>query len=43
MISKKLAVELINYASSTGADFVVSGVKGINSYSYEDWKRETNF
>ena len=22
MISKKLAVELINYASSTGADFV---------------------
>ena len=26
-----------------GLNIVVSGVKGINNYSYEDWKRETNF
>ena len=26
-----------------GYNIVVSGVKGINNYTYEDWARETNF
>ena len=43
MISKKLAVELINYASSTGADFVelfYEDTKG-TSYSFENAKLDS--
>ena len=43
MISKKLAVELINYASSTGADFVelfYEDTKG-TSYSFENSKLDS--